>query len=287
MHSFRPISPGRQQIVALGLSARGLLYIKQIKPKKDVMQPTDVPLQIPPEDLLRGASLFLDLDGTLVEFALHPESVVIDARLSALLWKLAERLDGRMAMISGRSVDQVIALLGHPPFAIAGSHGLEMRWPNGRSLAVPRPERLSEVEAEMTQLATRHAGLLVERKPFSAALHYRMAPDLEDQCRQLANDLELRTGLQLQAGNMVYELKAPWADKGTALTFLMAGSDMSGARPVFIGDDFTDEAGFVAAASLGGAGVLVGAPRSSAATYRLDSVAATLAWLEAAVEALP
>lgn len=281
-----PAALRRQQNVALGLSERRPRYITQIKPEKDVMRPTDAPLQMPPEDLLRGASLFLDLDGTLVDFAPHPDAVVVDARLGALLWKLAEQLNGRMAMISGRSVDQVIALLGHPPFAIAGSHGLEMRWPNGRTLGVSRPERLSEVEAEMDLFAARHSGLLVERKPFSAALHYRMAPELKEQCRQLANDLEIRTGLQLQAGNMVYELKAPWADKGTALTFLMAGSDMTGARPIFIGDDITDEAGFVAAASLGGAGVLVGAPRRSAAIYRLDNVAATLAWLDAAVEAL-
>lgn len=251
------------------------------------MQPAATPSRTPPEDLLRGASLFLDLDGTLVDFALHPDAVVVDARLSALLLRLAERLNGQIAMISGRSVDQVIALLGHAPFAIAGSHGLEMRWPNGQSLSVPRPDSLAEVEAEMNLFAARHAGVLVERKPFGAALHYRMAPALKEQCRQLASELEARTGLQLQPGNMVYELKAPWADKGTALTFLMAGSEMAGARPIFIGDDITDEAGFVAAASLGGAGVLVGAPRRSAAIYRLDSVAATLAWLEAAVEALP
>ena len=251
------------------------------------MQPVDIPSQTPPENLLRGASLFLDFDGTLVDFASHPDAVVVDARLNALLWKLAERLNGRMAMISGRSVDQVIALLGHAPFAIAGSHGLEMRWPNGRSLSVPRPDSLAAVEVEMDLFASGHPGVLVERKPFGAALHYRTAPELKEHCRQLAAELEVRTGLQLQAGNMVYELKAPWADKGTALTFLMAESDMTGARPVFIGDDITDEAGFSAAASLGGAGVLVGAPRSSAAIYRIDSVAATLTWLETAVEALP
>jgi trehalose 6-phosphate phosphatase len=162
-----------------------------------------------------------------------------------------------------------------------------MLWPNGRSLSVPRPDRLSEVEAEMDLFAARHPGVLVERKPFSAAVHFRMAPAMKESCHQLAVDLETRTGLQLQAGSMVYELKAPWADKGTALAFLMAGSEMTGAKPVFVGDDLTDENGFVAAASLGGAGILVGAPRKSAAIYRIENVAATLAWLEAAAEALP
>lgn len=251
------------------------------------MQHNETPLHTPPIDLLRGGSLFLDFDGTLVEFASHPDSVIVDARLGALLERLAKRLNGRMAMISGRSVDQMIALLGNPPFAVAGSHGSEMRWPDGRSISIPRPDRLAEVEAEMDLFAARLPGVLVERKPFSAALHFRMAPELKERCLQLAIQLEAQTGLQLQAGNMVYELKAPWVDKGAALTFLMAGSDMTGARPIFVGDDITDESGFAAAASLGGSGILVGAPRRSAAAYRIESVAKTLAWLEAAVEVLP
>jgi trehalose 6-phosphate phosphatase len=85
----------------------------------------------------------------------------------------------------------------------------------------------------------------------------------------------------------VVELKAPWADKGSAVRQFMADAGMSGTRPIFIGDDMTDEAGFLAAAELGGAGVLVGPARTTAASYALPDVARTLDWLEAAAAALP
>jgi trehalose 6-phosphate phosphatase len=241
------------------------------------------PLQNPPQNLLTHASLFLDFDGTLVDFAPRPEAVVVDLQLAGLVKRLTQRLDGRLAIISGRSAEQVYRLFGDVPFAVAGSHGLELRWPDGRTLDVPRPEYLADVEAEMDRLAAGHPGVLVERKPFGAALHFRMAPAAADACRELALSLEQRTGLHLQAGNMVFELRAPWADKGSALTFLMAGSDMSGTRPVFIGDDITDEAAFAAALRLGGAGILVGPPRETAAVYGLANVRETLDWLEAAL----
>ncbi|RYG86714.1 MAG: trehalose-phosphatase, partial [Alphaproteobacteria bacterium] len=136
-------------------------------------------------------------------------------------------------------------------------------------------------------LANQHPGVLVERKPFGAALHYRMAPNAAEPCRDLALALAQRTGLHMQAGNMVFELKSPHADKGSAVRFFMAGDKMSGTRPIFIGDDITDEAGFAAVTKLGGVGVLVGSARTTAATYGLPDVTGTLAWLEAASAALP
>ena len=134
----------------------------------------------------------------------------------------------------------------------------------------------------MELLRRQHSKILVERKPFGVALHYRQAPEAEQHCRALAMELANETGLQLQSGKMVLELKAPGADKGSALSLFMAGSEMSGTRPVFVGDDETDEAGFEAAARLGGAGVLVGPLRSSAAAFRLPDVESTLRWLETA-----
>jgi trehalose 6-phosphate phosphatase len=89
------------------------------------------------------------------------------------------------------------------------------------------------------------------------------------------------TGLQVQSGKMVFELKAPWADKGTALSFLMTERDMAGTRPVFVGDDDTDESAFEAAKRLGGAGILVGPLRQTAAVYGLKDVESTRRWLEA------
>ena len=247
------------------------------EPKLEILRP-------PPLNLLDRASLFLDFDGTLVGIEQRPGDVVVGEALKKLLARLSRKVDGRLAIISGRPAAEVDAMFGGATFVIAGSHGLELRWPNGNTLAVPPPPDLSEVENDMEQLKKRHPKLLVESKPFGVALHYRLAPEAEDDCKALASALQLRTGLQLQAGKMVLELKASWADKGSALSFLMAGSEMSMTRPVFLGDDETDETGFEAAARLGGAGVLVGPARPTAAAFGLPDVDSALHWLEAASE---
>jgi trehalose 6-phosphate phosphatase len=241
---------------------------------------TDAPP--PPPDLLNGASLFVDFDGTLVEIAARPDAIEIDERLRLLMRRLATRLDGRLAVVSGRPAREVRRLFGTPSLVIGGSHGLELHWADGRTSSPPRPEGLDHVLAEMCRLRDAHPGILIEDKPFGAALHYRQAPEAEAACHALALRLSRESGLPLQRGKMMVEVRAQGADKGAALMAFMAEPGMAGTRPIFIGDDETDEAGFLAAAALGGAGILVGPPRASAARYRLEGVAATLAWLDAA-----
>lgn len=239
---------------------------------------------VPPTTLLRGAALFLDVDGTLVELAARPELVSVDARLATLIARLAHVLDGRVALISGRSVEGILALFGPLPLTIAGSHGVEVRWHDGRISLPERPAALDRIHAIMTDFANSTPGLLVETKPLGAALHYRGAPDREAAATALAQTLAAETGLHLQTGKMMVELRLGGADKGTALRQLMASPPMAGHCPVFLGDDDTDEPAMVAAADLGGTGILVGAERPSSAVYRLPGVAGTLAWLETACE---
>lgn len=238
------------------------------------------PLPSPPLNLLRGASLFLDFDGTIVPIAARPDSVVVVPRLRDVLALLSACLDGRLALVSGRAAFDVRRLLDEPPFPIAGSHGLELLWPDGRLNAPGPPIELHALQAELDELRAHYPAVFVEPKPYGAALHYRQAPQAEDACRDLAFDLAARSGLIVMAGKMVFEIRLPGADKGSAVEALTIEPPMAGSRPIFIGDDLTDEAGFAAVARLGGAGVLVGAPRDTAATYRLDDVEATLGWLE-------
>ena len=242
---------------------------------------------MPPVELLRGASLFLDFDGTLVEIVERPDAVQVDAALTMLMARLADKLQGRLAIISGRPRAEIDALFGGRRFAVGGSHGLELRWSDGRLDAPIADSRFEPVIAEMRLLAAAHPGAMVEEKPFGVALHYRGAPEAEASCRALAQRLASEAGLSLQAGKMVVELRLAGADKGTALDAFMARPPMRGTQPVFIGDDLTDEDAFVAAARAGGHGISVGVPRPSAARYRLPDVRATRAWLEAAADALP
>ena len=240
----------------------------------------------PPADLLRNAALFLDFDGTLVELQDHPDAVAVDTRLAALIDRLSAALDGRVAIISGRPVTGIRALFGNPHFAISGSHGLEVAWPDGRHTHAERPAALDRIVEQMKTFATATSGVLVEEKPLGAALHYRAAPAAEATARDLAATLAADAGLHLQTGKMMIEVRVAGADKGTALNALMQAPIFAGRTPVFLGDDDTDEPAMVAARDLGGAGILIGAPRSTAAAYRLDGVAQTISWLEAATESL-
>lgn len=236
----------------------------------------------PPVGLLTGASLFLDFDGTLVEIAARPDAIVVDPRLPVLLARLAAAFAGRVAIVSGRSVAELAHWLGSLDLALAGSHGVEIRWPDGRTEG-PAPIDPAPLLAATDDVRARFPGVVVEAKPFGIALHYRNAPDAGDACRTLATALAAAHGLVVQPGKMVFELRQPGVDKGNAVRRLLSHPAMAGSKPVFVGDDLTDEAGFAAAAAFGGAGVLVGPDRPTAARYRLDTVAATLGWLSKAL----
>jgi trehalose 6-phosphate phosphatase len=240
----------------------------------------------PPPALLDGASLFLDFDGTLVELADRHDAVVADDAVKALLPALVHALGGRVAVVSGRPADQIIAYLdvdpAAPGFAVAGSHGLETIWPDGRRSAPDRPAALDRAIETLEDAATRMPGVVIEPKPFGVAIHYRQAPDRQSECDTLGERMAREAGLELQRGKMVCELKMAGADKGDAVRALLAAAPMTGARAVFVGDDLTDEAGFRAAHDSGGGGVLVGFREGTAAIFALPDVAAVHAWLATA-----
>lgn len=242
------------------------------------------PLPAPPLDLLRDAALFLDFDGTLVELVATPDAAVVDAGLRGLMAELAQALEGRLAVVSGRAVTGVRALFGAPEFAISGSHGLEIAWPDGRHERVERPPALDRIVTRMKTFADAQTGVLVEEKPLGAALHYRNRPAAEQASTALARDLADDAGLHLQTGKMMVEVRVPGADKGSAIAAMMRAPVFAGFRPVFLGDDDTDEPAMIAARAHGGVGILVGDARETAARYRLPSVAATRAWLAAAAQ---
>ena len=225
-------------------------------------------------------ALLLDFDGTLVDIAPQPDAIELAPDLGEILTALADRLDGRVAIVSGRSIADLDRHLGPQPIAMAGSHGGEFRDAGSgkvASLADPFPEA---ARREVENLAKSLGGLLCEFKPCSAALHYRDAPERENEVLAGATRTANSHGLALKRGKMVAELAMPGSDKGSAVTHLMGLARFTGSQPIFIGDDVTDEDAFAAVRDLGGAGVLVGTERQTGAQWRLQDVAAVHRWLQ-------
>ena len=154
------------------------------------------------------------------------------------------------------------------------------REPDGSlSENTPHPG-LVEAARRIRAFATRDTDLIVEEKGLSVTLHYRLARAQAEAARALAEEIAETTGLTLQHGDMVEELRTPGPNKGDSVAAFMARPPFAGATPVFVGDDVTDEDGFAAVQARGGFGVLVGRPRETAARFRLAGVEEALDWLE-------
>ena len=217
-----------------------------------------------------GSAVFLDFDGTLVDLAPTPDGVRLEPGVVVALALLAERHGGALALISGRPVAQIDAMLAPLMLPVAGVHGVERRGADGALQVAATPD-VSPVLACARALAAIHPGLLVEHKRGAVALHYRLAPELEHLClKEMIAAVQACPGVLLLHGKMVLEAKPAATDKGGAIAAFMAEAPFAGRRPVFAGDDTTDEAGFAFVQQVGGQGVKVGRG-PSAATLRLAS----------------
>jgi len=225
-------------------------------------------------------ALFLDLDGTLIDIAPTPDSVVVEPGVVASLIAARSALSGALAIVSGREVAVIDALLAPARLPAAGCHGAEFRADPALPAMPLGPSPPAHVVAR-AQYEADATGLLLERKPTSMVLHFRQAPEREAQALRIARGLaaELGPGFELLPSHMAFELRPAGIDKGQAVTRLMRSPPFRGRIPFFLGDDVTDEAGIAAARSLGGDGVRLG----SQVDATPSDVRAWLARLPAAV----
>jgi trehalose 6-phosphate phosphatase len=226
------------------------------------------------------SAIFLDFDGTLTELAPRPDLVVIERGLPETLHRLSVALDGALAIVSGRPVEEIDHYLHPLVLPVAGVHGAERRGSDGilRRMTTPNIERV--VDAARS-LKARFPALLVEVKPGAVAVHFRQAPELEELCLSTMSEaLLLAEDMVLLRGKMVIELKPHRASKGLAVrTFLQDDEPFKGRCPWFIGDDVTDEAAFEVVQSLRGIAVKIGAGETLA-QHRLESPATLRQWLQ-------
>ena len=235
--------------------------------------------------LLPGrTALYLDFDGTLAELAQTPDGVVIDDSLPPLLAALARELDGALAILSGRRLAAIDALLSPVQVSGAGLHGAELRPEPGITIFHGEPATATPLVRRLRKRFADDPRVLIEDKDVAVALHFRRAPARAAECREAMRAYAPPWLFDVIEGSKVVEARPRGVDKGSALRALSRLEPFLGRIPVFVGDDRTDEDGFPVAQELGGFGVKVGSD-PSVARYRLATVAEVHRWLRASLAA--
>lgn len=226
--------------------------------------------------------MFLDVDGTLLELAASPEAVRVPAALRNTLELASLRESGALALVSGRSLDDLDRLFAPSRFPAVGEHGFERRDAHGRVTRARVDHRLLEpVRARLRAWLDDHDDLLLEEKTTALALHYRRAPHLQSEAREMMESAAAAVAphYQLCTGKCVYELAPACCSIRAALEAFMSEAPFAGRVPVFVGDDETDEQGFDAVNALGGYSIRVGRDAPSAARFQFATVSGVIAWL--------
>jgi trehalose 6-phosphate phosphatase len=227
-------------------------------------------------------ALFLDVDGTLVEIAADPDAVHVDGRLITLLTALQNKLNGAVALVSGRTIATLDHLFSPLLLPAAGNHGLERRASGGEISRPPANVEMLAIRDAFADFAAENPGTILEDKTLSMAIHFRNRPELEKAATDLAENLVAgsKENLFLQRGKKLVEIRPGQGDKGTAIADFLAEAPFSGRLPVFIGDDVTDEKGFELINRHGGHSIRVGNDVTTAALYHVADVTGVIRWLE-------
>lgn len=226
-------------------------------------------------------AFFFDVDGTLAAIQSRPEAVFIPEQVIAQLQKLSALSQGALALVSGRPIEQLDALAAPWSGPAAGVHGAERRDAEGNLQRISLPVEVEQsLRTELQDAMACWPGTQLEVKGMAFALHYRQAMQHEQDVMRLAEQSVKRfPGLALQPGKCVVEIKPAGIDKGAAISDFMQQPPFAGRTPVFIGDDLTDEKGFLAVNARQGVSIKVG-EGSTQAHYRLHDVDAVYGWLE-------
>ena len=227
-------------------------------------------------------AILLDVDGTLLDLAPTPREVFVSPELRQTLQRLLERSGGALALVSGRPLKELDLLFAPVRLPIVGGHGAEIRLtPTGkvdRGKARPLSDALKR---RLATIAAAGPGIILEDKEYSLAINYRLAPDKEQVIRDavLAICEEQKTAVEVLPGKSVFEIKSAGFDKGTAVRRLMHHKPFKARRPIFIGDDTTDEAALAVMPEFDGVGISVGR-RIPGVSLCFDTPAEVRAWLE-------
>jgi trehalose 6-phosphate phosphatase len=221
----------------------------------DIVAPSLVPN-------LQECAILLDVDGTILDLAPTPPEVWVPPSLRHAMTRLLERTGGALALVSGRSLSDLDLLFSPLQLPAIGGHGAEFRPYIGGELDGRRPVPLgAALKRKFAKVAEIGPGILIEDKGYSIGLHYRLAPDLEDVVNEAVARVcaeDPSAPIEILRGKSVLEIKQVGFNKGTAVRELMRHPPFVGRRPIFIGDDVTDESVFEIIAEFDGLAFAVG-----------------------------
>src|SRR3954447_2978087 len=211
---------------------------------------------------LSETSVLLDIDGTLLDFAPTPREVWVPPGLAKTLHRLHQRTNGALALVSGRSLNDIDLIFARDQFPAVGGHGAEMRLQaDSEAVAAHAPPLDKELKRRLAAIARLSPGILLEDKGYSLALHFRLAPHAEKAIYEAVSLIRAdlpNAPIEVMPGKCVCEIKHSGFNKASGVTELMTHDPFKGRRPIFIGDDVTDESVFAIMPDLHGLAFSVG-----------------------------
>ena len=262
---------------------RGL--VEQDLTEEDTSQSANAPAKLEAGELaqrLGECAILLDIDGTLLDLAPTPREVWVPPGLAETLSRLRDRTSGALALVSGRSLNDIDLIFAPEQFPAVGGHGAEMRIStDSEAVATHAPPMDKELKRRLAAIAKLSPGILLEDKGYSLALHYRLAPHAEKAIYEAVSLIRAdlpNAPIEVLPGKCVCEIKQSGFDKATGVRELMTHEPFRGRRPFFIGDDVTDESVFAMMPDLGGLAFSVGR-RAQGVTGYFDEPRDVRAWL--------
>ena len=258
--------------------------------EEDTSQPGRASLKLVAAELaqrLGECAILLDIDGTLLDLAPTPREVWVPPGLAETLSRLRDRTSGALALVSGRSLNDIDLIFAPEQFPAVGGHGAEMRIStDSEAVAVHAPPMDKELKRRLAAIAKLSPGILLEDKGYSLALHYRLAPHAEKAIYEAVSLIRAdlpNAPIEVLPGKCVCEIKQSGFDKATGVRELMTHAPFLGRRPIFIGDDVTDEAVFAMMPDVGGMAFSVGR-RAQGVTDYFDEPRDVRAWLAGLID---
>src|SRR3954464_2800146 len=234
---------------------------EELSPEDDAtLETVPVPRSLVPH--LSETAVLLDVDGTLIDFAPTPREVWVPPGLAKTLNRLLKRTNGALALVSGRSLNDIDLIFAPDLFPAVGGHGAEMRLEtDSEAVAAHAPPLDKELKRRLAAIAKLSPGILLEDKGYSLALHYRLAPHAEKAIYAAVSLIRAdlpNAPIEVLPGKCVCEIKHSGFTKASGVIELMTHDPFKGRRPIFIGDDVTDESVFAIMPELRGLAFSVG-----------------------------